>query len=329
MTIMIEKRSRAPRTFDLFAGVGGSSWGAQGAGARIVGAVDSWRLAKETYGDNFNGVRFYRRKCEWLDPKTVLREIGRVELLIASPECTSHTCAKGNAARSDESRETAFQVTRFARVMEPRWIVVENVLHMQNWDRYEEWLEKLERLGYSVRQQVLNAADFGVPQSRKRLFVICDSERMPPEIVPSPRTPQREAKHIVDLNGDYRFSALRKRRQAAPTLERAQRAISAIGRRKPFLLVYYGTDGGGGWQGIDRPLRTVTTLDRFAYVRPTANGHEMRMLQVPELQKAMGFPANYRLKRGTRRDRIKLLGNAVCPPVMEAIVRTITMGLKG
>jgi DNA (cytosine-5)-methyltransferase 1 len=55
----------------------------------------------------------------------------------------------------------------------------------------------------------------------------------------------------------------------------------------------------------------------------------MRMLQVPELQKAMGFPANYRLKRGTRRDRIKLLGNAVCPPVMEAIVRTITMGLKG
>jgi site-specific DNA-cytosine methylase len=92
-----------------------------------------------------------------------------------------------------------------------------------------------------------------------------------------------------------------------------------------FLLVYYGTDGGGGWQRLDQPLRTVTTIDRFAYVRPAAGGvHQMRMLQVSELRKAMGFDRSLKLNHGTRRDQIKLLGNAVCPPVMKAIVEKLT-----
>jgi C-5 cytosine-specific DNA methylase len=55
----------------------------------------------------------------------------------------------------------------------------------------------------------------------------------------------------------------------------------------------------------------------------------MRMLQVPELKRAMGFQAGYELNCGTRRDRIKFLGNAVCPPVMEAVVRSINCGEAG
>ena len=49
----------------------------------------------------------------------------------------------------------------------------------------------------------------------------------------------------------------------------------------------------------------------------------MRMLQVPELKRAMGFDEDFELPVGTRRDRIRLLGNAVCPPVMEAVVRAL------
>jgi DNA (cytosine-5)-methyltransferase 1 len=170
------------RAFDLFAGAGGSSWGAQSAGAQRVGTIDSWELARETYLDNFLDVRFYRRKCECIDPRTVSSEIGALDLMIASPECTSHTCARGNRAPSEDSIETAFQVTRLARVLEPRWIVVENVIQMRRWHRYDEWLRRLDDLGYKIRQQILNAVDFGVPQSRKRLFVMADVERMPPEV---------------------------------------------------------------------------------------------------------------------------------------------------
>jgi DNA (cytosine-5)-methyltransferase 1 len=100
--------------------------------------------------------------------------------------------------------------------------------------------------------------------------------------------------------------------------------MANVGDHTPFLIVYYGSDGAGGWQRLNVPLRTITTLDRFAYVRRRKNRHEMRMLQVPELKKAMGFPARYRLNHGVRRDKIRLLGNAVCPPVIKTIIETIT-----
>ena len=80
-----------------------------------------------------------------------------------------------------------------------------------------------------------------------------------------------------------------------------------------FLLVYYGNDGSGGWQPLDRPLRTITTVDRFALVEHDGDMWRMRMLQVPELRRAMGHENDFQMPVGTRRDRIKLLGNGVCP----------------
>lgn len=321
---MKRPRSGSIRALDLFSGVGGSSYGAAKAGVEIVAAVESWRLAVETYRENFPLTTIYRRKCEYLPAKRTAKSIGRIDLLIASPECTSHTCAKGGAPRSERSRETALQVIRFARVLKPRWIVVENVVHMRSWRRYRAWLGRLARLGYKHREQILNAADFGVPQSRRRLFVLFDRERVPPEVTPPKEHRRAPAREIIERNGAYPYSVLGAENRAPATLERAKRAIAALRRRCAFLLVYYGSDGAGGWQRVGMPLRTITTLDRFAYVRPRKRGYEMRMLQVPELQRAMGFPKSFKLGHGARRDKIRLLGNAVCPPVMRHIVRVLT-----
>jgi DNA (cytosine-5)-methyltransferase 1 len=109
---------------------------------------------------------------------------------------------------------------------------------------------------------------------------------------------------------------------------RAERAIGVLGRGVPFLIVYYGTDGSGGWQPLDRPIRTLTTLDRFALVDWFDGEPRMRMLQVDELQRAMGFDEGFILDQGSRRDRIKLLGNGVCPPVMRRIVESLIDGTK-
>ncbi len=312
------------RVLDLFAGGGGSTCGALVAGVQVVAAVDAWELARQAYLDNFPGVVFYRQKCQYLDPRRVGREVGPIHLLIASPECTSHSCAKGAASRSESSRKTANQVIRFARALQPRWIVVENVIYMRNWTGYPRWYRRLAALGYHIRTQVLDSAHFGVPQSRKRLFVMCDREAMPPKVIPQTAEAPLPARQVVNMNGAYRYSLLRTPARAAPTLERADRAIAALGPGAEFLLVYYSRDGAGGWQRLDVPLRTITTVDRFAYVRQNGCGrYDMRMLQVPELQKAMGFPDTFKLRNGSRRERIKLLGNAVCPPVMEAAVRTL------
>lgn len=319
----MSKRKRAINAIDLFAGVGGSSCGAVAAGIKIKAAVDSWHLARDTYKTNFPDVRFIDEKCERIDVEELKTQIGETHLIIASPECTSHTCAKGNAPRSEFSRRTAFQVIRFARTLKPRWIVVENVVHMRTWKSYYRWLEKLRSLGYNLREQVINSVNHGVPQARRRLFIMCDRTRLPAEV--RSRFPRkRSAASILETNGKFKFTPLETPKRAKATIKRAKRAMAAVGMNKPFLLVYYGSDAAGGWQRLNVPLRTLTTLDRFAYVKPTQTGHEMRMLQVPEIKAAMGFPLHYKLKYGSRRERIKLLGNAVCPPVMKAVIRTLT-----
>lgn len=311
------------RAIDLFCGAGGSSWGAKQAGAEIVAGFDLWDLAGKNHHVNFPGAKFYHGRLEDLSVEAVAKEVGPVDLILASPECTNHSPAKGNRPRCEQSKDTAFQVARFAAALSPRWIVVENVVSMRKWRRYAEFKSALEKLGYNLREQILNSADFGVPQSRRRLFIFADLQRTPPRLK-APGMAPKKIGNIVDLNGSYPWTPLRRPNRAKSTLARAERGFSAVGNAKPFLLVYYGSDGAGGWQRLNRPLRTITTVDRFAVVKPDRKrGHVMRMLQVPELQAAMGMPPEMKLESGTRRDRIKMIGNAVCPPVMRAVVKRL------
>jgi DNA (cytosine-5)-methyltransferase 1 len=314
---------REIRAFDMFCGGGGSSLGAQSAGATVVGGAEIAEYASQAFSKNFPEAKLFRGDLREHDAHQVARRIGRVSLLLSSPECTNHTCAKGSSPRSEKSRETALQVIRYAQVLEPRWIVLENVVYMRPWRRYPTLKKSLAELGYNLREYVFDASLFGVPQRRKRLFLVADLQQEPPEIV-SPKKDVIAAFTILDIPGTWPTTLLHSSNRAEGTLERAERAIAEIGRKKAFLLVYYGNDGGGGWQPLDVPLRTITTLDRFALVEPSAKGHTMRMLQPSELRRAMGFPAGYKFPEGSRREKVRLLGNAVCPPVMKHIVRTLT-----
>jgi len=310
------------RAIDLFCGAGGSSWGAHTAGVEVIAGFDFWPVAESVYGDNFPDAKFYCENLEDLDPSDIKKELGDIDLILASPECKNHTVAKGNKPRCEKSRKTALQVIRFVKVFEPRWIIVENVVGMKSWARYDKFINDIEKLDYHTRTQTLNSADFGVPQARRRLFIMFDRELIP-NPVSQPQRKRKTAKEIIDSNGTYRYSMLRTEKRAKATLERADRAIAEIGNKIPFILVYYGSDAAGGWQRLDVPLRTITTLDRFAYVKPNGSGHVMRMLQPPELMKAMGWPKKYKIIHGTRRDKIKMIGNAVCPPVMKSIVQSL------
>ena len=312
------------RAIDIFSGAGGSSLGASQAGLEIIAAFDRCPLAAKTHKANFPGTKFFRGRLEHQNLKKLKRQLGPIDVILASPECTSHSPAKGNKPRCEKSKNTAFQIVRFARILRPRWIVVENVVSMRQWSRYPEFKNKLQEQGYRIREQVLNAMDFGVPQSRRRLFLTCDLKRMPPTVTVSKKQ-RPTARAILNMNGTYECKPLYKKGRARPTLLRARRALRALGKREPFLLVYYGSDAAGGWQKLDRPLRTITTLDRFALVKPQGKrGRVMRMLQVPELRAAMGMPREMKFEFGTRRDRIKLIGNAVCPPVMKHVVHVLT-----
>ncbi|MDP2329225.1 MAG: DNA cytosine methyltransferase [Reyranella sp.] len=312
----------AIRTLDLFCGGGGSSWGASSFGAEIVCGVDAWDIATLNYRDNFSGAKVVEARLDASSGREVVGRIGPIDLLLASPECTNHTCARGSRARDEESRETALFVLNFIQLFKPRWIVIENVVQMRAWPRYPELIRELER-SYFIRPQILDAVNFGVPQTRRRLFIVGDREEMPSDLSGQVHVAGRSAKSILDPKGTWDARPLFKVGRAKDTIIRARRAMKALGEGVPFLIVYYGSDGAGGWQRITRPLRTLTTLDRFGLVEWTQGEPTLRMLQVPELKRAMGFPHSFKMNQGTRRDRIKLLGNGVCPPVIAALLGSL------
>lgn len=314
------------KTIDMFCGAGGSSYGANKAGAQIVAGFDIWEPAQSVFKTNFKKSKIFGGDIRDVKPRNIKREIGDIDLILASPECTNHSIAKGAKERCELSKLTAFEVTRFARVFRPQWIVIENVVQMGSWSEHPKLMQELWDLNYFVKEVRLNAKNFGVPQSRNRLYLLC-SRSKETNIPEQNSNIINNASEIIDWSDKYNFTPLFTEKRAEATLERAERAKKEVGNKSPFLLVYYGTDKGGGWQSLDRPLRTITTLDRFALVKPSNNGHIMRMLQPEELKLAMGFGNDFNLNSNTnvtRRNKIKLMGNGVCPPVMENIIKSIT-----
>lgn len=312
---------------DLYCGGGLGGRGAVTAGAKPILAVDAWDIATATYKSNFPTAEVLCSPLEELDPWEIASK-HRPDVLLTSPECTSHSIARGAKPGCEQSKETAIGIIPWIEAMEPRWLIVENVNRMKKWDRHNELVSTIEAYGYTVNDLLLNAADFGVPQSRKRMFLVCDrkgSEVTRKDLIFLHQRGAKPARSIVDCSGKYRSRPLYTDKRAQATIDRAEKAIKELGRRKDFIIVYYGSDYAGGWQSLDAPLRTVTTLDRFGLVTWKGDMPYLRMLQPPELMKAMGVGSRHRLPYGSRRDKIKLCGNGVCSPVMEMIFKKIIL----
>ncbi len=309
---------------DLFCGGGFGARGATKGGGIPILAVDSWKIATDTYKFNFPNAKVINSKIEDINPFSFSDKI-KPDILLSSPECTAHSIARGAKSGSEKSRETAINIIAWAKALKPRWIVVENVNRMKKWNRHNELVNSLESLGYRVNDLMLNSADFGTPQTRKRMFLLCDRNGsiIKKDDLKIFHKQQVNARAIIDWTDRYPSSLLYIKGRAKATIERAERAIKSIGRNIPFIIVYYGSDYAGGWQKIDSPLRTVTTIDRFGLVTWKNDTPYLRMLQPSELIKAMGAGKEHKLPVGNRREKVKLCGNGVCSPVLEGIFKII------
>tara|TARA_Y100001968_G_C19450994_1_gene768594 strand:+ start:2635 stop:3621 length:987 start_codon:yes stop_codon:yes gene_type:complete len=315
---------------DLFCGGGFGARGAvRGGGIPLLG-LDAWDLATTTYKANFPEADVINDYIENVDIVS-LGEKYKPDVLLTSPECTSHSIARGAKPASERSRETAMGIVPWIKAMEPRWVIVENVNRMKKWERHNELVQGIEAFGYAVSDLYLNASDFGSPQARKRMFLICDKEGTTvtsEQLISQTKFQPLAAKDIVEWGPKYKSSPLYKDGRAEATLERANRAIKILGKNIPFIIVYYGSDYAGGWQRIDAPLRTVTTIDRFGLVTWRNSVPYLRMLQPSELLRAMGAGNEHQLPYGNRREKVKLCGNGVCSDVMIAIFKWISAQQK-
>jgi DNA (cytosine-5)-methyltransferase 1 len=165
---------------DLFCGAGGSSIGAEKAGARLVMAANHWRLAIETHASNFPNADHDCADVSQVDP----RRYPHTDILIASPECTNHSSAKTNKVRStiwdpkadaqeERSRATMWDVPRFAEYHRYQIVVVENVVEARRWEPFEAWLAAMHALGYEHRACYVNSfIAHPTPQSRDRMYIV-------------------------------------------------------------------------------------------------------------------------------------------------------------
>jgi DNA (cytosine-5)-methyltransferase 1 len=304
------------RVVDYFAGLGGFTEGATRAGASVVAAINHWPVAVATHAQNHPAVT---HACEDLTRYSPAR-LPAFDVLVAAPACQGHSPSRGVApgsegdARWDDSRATAWSVIDCAEVRRPRAIVVENVPAFARWSLFPTWLDALSRLGYAPTVQVLNAADWGVPQDRPRVIVTAIRGRTSPGVV-APMRAHRGIGWVIRWE-DGEWSPVARKGRSDATLARVARGRAAYGDR--FVMPYNGSGSGLTGRDLSRPIGTITAADRWAVVR----GDEMRMLTVDELREAMGFPSGYAMPV-TRENATKALGNAIVPAVAEAAVRTV------
>lgn len=160
---------------DLFAGAGGLSLGAKLAGIRVQLAIDSDPLSLTTYHTNLHEVTALASEVAKFPFKS-LPQLKRPLIVFGGPPCQGYsTSNQKTRSRENPSNWLFLDAIFFAKVLRPECVVLENVAGMKEIEGglfLSEALRALENIGYATSWWKLNAADFGVPQRRSRLFII-------------------------------------------------------------------------------------------------------------------------------------------------------------
>ena len=186
---------------DLFCGCGGISKGLQDAGFEILAGVDIEPNYICTFSHNFPNAESLQIDLAETSPEEFMQTVGinrgELDLLAGGPPCQgfSKNVPRKNRFLEDPRNKLIEVFLNYCEALQPRFIILENVAEMKNgFDQIytDEILSRLE--GYTITQMTLNAADYGVPQRRRRAFFIANRENI--KFKPPPQT---HSKDEVDL----------------------------------------------------------------------------------------------------------------------------------
>ncbi|MDD2754460.1 MAG: DNA cytosine methyltransferase [Methanothrix sp.] len=170
---------KRPIAIDLFSGSGGLTLGLKQAGFRVIGAVECDSLAAETYRVNHKNTVLWETDIRALsisDVKGRLKlKTGELDLLAGCPPCqgfSSMRTLNGKRNIVDPRNDLVFEFLRFIKEIEPKAIMMENVPGLAKDGRLAAFCEEIKRLGYFSKCEILDAANFGVPQRRHRMVLL-------------------------------------------------------------------------------------------------------------------------------------------------------------
>lgn len=309
---------------DLFAGIGGFRQALESYGAECVFSSEKDKYAIETYEAN------YGEKPSGDITKIKSEEIPEHDILCAGFPCQPFSISGKQKGFEDERGILFFEIYRIAKYHKPKILFLENVANLKKHNdskTIEQMKEMLESLGYIVNMKVLNASDYNVPQSRKRIYFVCfDKEKLPIYNFEYP-TPIQCTTYLRDILED-------------DTVTESCRIIRddivfkgvEVTRCEPRPIRIGTINKGGQGDRIYSPLGHAITLSAEgggsgaktgAYL---INGH-VRKLSPRECARAQGFPENFIIAEKTNQ-AYKQFGNSVALPVLKLIVGKIDEAIK-
>jgi len=337
---------------DLFCGVGGLSCGLAAQGVRIVAGLDVDPACQYPYEANHEGAKFLLRDVATVTGEELneLWSPGVVRLLAGCAPCQPFS-SYANTATVDKAKWRL--LGEFARLVDesrPDLVTMENVPRLQKAQPFKSFLRALKRGGYQVAYNVLNAADFGAPQQRKRLVLV--ASRLGPVSVPEPThkgpenwvTVRQAVGHLKKLkDGQACHDDPLHVASALSGLNRARIRASKPGgtwRDWPRELVAacHQRESGKHSAGVygrmewDKPAPTMTTLCNGYGNGRFGHPEQHRGISLREAAIFQSFPENYRFTRKGESVVIKtvgrLIGNAVPPKLGEAVGLALYASLR-
>ncbi|MCF4141864.1 DNA cytosine methyltransferase [Dethiosulfovibrio marinus] len=335
-----------PTAVDLFCGCGGLTVGLKIAGFKVLGALDIDPLAARTYKENHKEVTLWEKDIRELKPEEMLNVLGlkrgELDLLAGCPPCQGFSTLRtmnGAIKVEDPQNDLLMEFERFVEVILPRTIMIENVPGLANDKLFAIFCSRLETFGYNGHHAVLNAADYGVPQRRRRLIYLAGIKREIPF-----GEKKRRRKTVKDAIG-----GMPKAGQSGDPLHdmperRTPKVLELIslipkngGSRKDlpekFQLECHKRCNGFkdvyGRMAWDSVAPTITSgcfnPSKGRFLHPEEN----RAITMREAALLQGFPLLYKFPTTNNKSAIALMiGNALPPPFIAAHGKSIKRVLK-
>lgn len=195
------------KAVDLFSGCGGISCGLSSVGFEVVAGADIEKKYIQTFVSNFPNARALTMDLSTQDPGSLLKELGirrgELDVLTGGPPCqgfSKNVPRKQRFLEQDNNKQVQTFLT-YCEAWLPRFVLMENVAEMKNgFDQTysDEVVERLQGLGYTVDHAILNSADYGVPQRRRRAFFVAARDGLRP-LIPQPTHGKKAGGGLFDL----------------------------------------------------------------------------------------------------------------------------------
>ena len=323
----------------LFSGAGGFDLGFKQAGFKPGLAVDIDPAAVETYRWNEPDTHVALLDIAESNPDELVKlwtsingDKGPVGI-IGGPPCQAFSVSNVYQRRGDPRRKLlvnyASVIQAFTSHFGLDFFVFENVpglTQKRHHRRYLEFKRLCKKAGYSVREKVVNAGRFGIPQNRKRIIVIGINRERFPGLVLDPPDGDKQPTLARDALEGLPEPAFCRRDLVAAEVPHHPNHVAMVPKSRKFTngMLEPGDHRGRSFRVLswDRPSYTVAYGHREVHVHPDMH----RRLSIYEAMLLQGFPHSYELK-GTFSQQVQLVSDALPPPLGEGVAAAISKGL--